>query len=523
LEDIVDVDSWFRGMAYAVLSGAGDNAGSGSQHNGMYYARPDGRIMFLPHDMDFGAAGGNPTASIFANRECSKLANSNSTPGNAQRRRIYFGILHDIVTTTWNSAYMSDFTTHLASLDSSQNWAGKLSSFDQRRNYVLSQINNSITPTNFSITTLSPLTVASSTATISGKGWVNVREIRLAGSSDPRSVEWTDGNSWAVNIPVAPGSHAYRIEAYDFSGELINTDTITIDNNGTVEPASALNLAVSELMYNPSDPTAAEVNTGFIDADLFEFIELTNIGTLDVDLTGVSFTAGINYDLPAIIIPTGMRVILARNRAAFLLRHPGTAPFLLAGEYGIGDANKLANGGEQVVIEDALGGDIRRFTYDDKFPWPNVSDGDGPSLVLIAPDTNPDHAFSSNWRASAASGGNPGSSEAKSFVGDPNADLDKNGVRDLVDHALLGDGSQILSFSGSTVGFEFNRDLAADDVVVGLQVSTDLSNWTNGSELFSALDPIYLGTGGQRIRYEAQSSELPAERFFIRLQVVLTK
>ncbi|MDB4450469.1 FG-GAP-like repeat-containing protein, partial [Akkermansiaceae bacterium] len=115
LEDVVDIDSWFRGMAYAVLSGAGDNAGSGSQHNGMYYARPDGRIMFLPHDMDFGAAGGNPTASIFANRECSKLANSNSTPGNAQRRRIYFGILHDIVTTTWNSAYMSDFTTHLAS------------------------------------------------------------------------------------------------------------------------------------------------------------------------------------------------------------------------------------------------------------------------------------------------------------------------------------------------------------------------------------------------------------------------
>ena len=523
LEDIVDVDSWFRGMAYAVLSGAGDNAGSGSQHNGMYYARPDGRIMFLPHDMDFGAAGGNPTASIFANRECSKLANSNSTPGNAQRRRIYFGILHDIVTTTWNSAYMSDFTTHLASLDSSQNWAGKLSSFDQRRNYVLSQINNSIAPTNFSITTPSPLTVASSTATISGKGWVNVREIRLAGSSDPRAVEWTDGNSWAVNIPVAPGSHAYQIEAYDFSGELIETDTIRVDNNGTVEPASTLNLAVSELMYNPSAPTAAEVNSGFADADLFEFIELTNIGTLDVDLTEVSFTAGINYDLPAIVIPSGERVILARNRAAFLLRHPGMAPFLLTGEYGIGDTNKLANGGELIVIQDGLGGDIRRFTYDDKFPWPNVSDGDGPSLVLIAPDTNPDHALPSNWRASAVSGGNPGSSDAKSFVGDPNADLDNNGVRDLVDHALLGDGLQILTFSGSTVGFEFNRDLAADDVVVGLQVSTDLSNWTNGSELFSALDPIYLGTGGQRIRYEAQSSELPAERFFIRLQVVLTK
>ncbi len=517
LEDIVDVDSWFRGMAYAVLSGAGDNAGSGSQHNGMYYARPDDRVMFLPHDMDFGAAGGNPTASIFANSECNKLA---SVP---TRRRIYFGILHDIVTTTWNSAYMSDFTSHLASLDPSQNWAGKLNSFDQRRNYVLTQINNSIAPIDFSITTSSPLMVASSTATISGEGWVDVREIRLTGGADPLAVEWTDGNSWTVDIPVAPGSHTYTIEAYDFSGELIDTDTITVDNTGTVEPASALNLAVSELMYHPSDPTAAEMDAGFTDADLFEFIELTNIGTLDIDLTGVSFTAGINYDLPAATIPAGGQVVLARNRAAFLSRHPGASTFLLPGEYGTGDTNKLANGGEQVVIEDALGSDIRRFTYGDRLPWPNASDGVGPSLVLIAPDTNPDHTLPENWRPSTTSGGNPGSSDARAFVGDPNADLDNNGVPDLVDHALTGDGLPILSFSGTTVGLEYDRDLAADDVIVEIQVSTDLSTWTDGSGLFSELEPIYLGAGGQRMRYEAQRTALPAGRFFIRLQVTLTE
>ena len=517
LEEIVDLDSWFRGMAYAVLSGAGDNAGSGSQHNGMYYARPDGRVMFLPHDMDFGAAGGNPTASIFANSECNKLA---SVP---TRRRIYFGILHDIVTTTWNSAYMSDYTTHLASLDSRQNWAGKLNSFDQRRNYVLTQINNSIAPINFALTTSSPLTVASSTATISGDGWVNVREIRLTGGADPLAVEWTDGNSWTVDIPVVPGSHSYTLEAYDFSGVLIDTDTITVDNNGTVEPASALNLAISELMYHPSDPTAAEMNAGFTDVDLFEFVEFANIGALDVDLTGVSFTSGINYDLPSTIIPTGGRVVLARNRAAFLSRHPGAGAFLLSGEYGTGDTNKLANGGEQVVIKDALGGDIRRFIYDDQLPWPDASDGNGASLVLIAPDTNPDHTLPENWRPSAAPGGNAGSSDAKTFVGDPNADLDNNGVPDLVDHALIGDGLPILGFSGTTVGFGYDRDLAAEDVIVGFQISSDMSTWTDGSGLFSELEPIYRGAGGQRMRYEAQRTTLPAERFFIRLQVTLTE
>ena len=467
--------------------------------------------------MDFGAAGGNPTASIFANSECNKLA---SVP---TRRRIYFGILHDIVTTTWNSAYMSDYTTHLASLDSRQNWAGKLNSFDQRRNYVLTQINNSIAPINFALTTSSPLTVASSTATISGDGWVNVREIRLTGGADPLAVEWTDGNSWTVDIPVVPGSHSYTLEAYDFSGVLIDTDTITVDNNGTVEPASALNLAISELMYHPSDPTAAEVNTGFTDVDLFEFVEFANIGALDVDLTGVSFTSGINYDLPSTIIPTGGRVVLARNRAAFLSRHPGAGAFLLPGEYGIGDTNKLANGGEQVVIKDALGGDIRRFIYDDQLPWPDASDGDGASLVLIAPDTNPDHTLPENWRPSATPGGNAGSSDAKTFVGDPNADLDNNGVPDLVDHALIGDGLPILGFSGTTVGFGYDRDLAAEDVIVGFQISSDMSTWTDGSGLFSELEPIYRGAGGQRMRYEAQRTTLPAERFFIRLQVTLTE
>ena len=517
LEEIVDVDSWFRGMAYAVLSGAGDNAGSGSSHNGMYYARPDGRVMFLPHDMDFGAAGGNATASIFANGQCNKLA---SVPS---RRRIYFGILHDIVTTTWNSAYMSDYTTHLASLDPSQSWGGKLSFFDARGNYVLTQINNSIAPINFGLTTPSPLTVASSTATISGEGWVNVREIRLSGGSDPLTVEWTDGDSWTVDIPVAPGSDLYTIEAYDFSGNLIDTDTITVDNNGTVEPASASNLAVSELMYHPSAPTAAEVNAGFTDVDLFEFIELANIGALDVDLTGVSFTAGINYDLPAATIPAGGRVVLARNRAAFLTRHPGAGAFLLAGEYGIGDTNKLANGGEQVVIENALGGDIRRFTYNDQFPWPNASDGAGPSLVLIAPDTDPDHTLPANWRPSASPGGNPGSSDAVAFAGDPNADLDGNGIPDLVDHALLDDGMPVLSFGGTAVVFEYDRDLAADDVIVGFQVSTDLSTWTDGSGLFSELEPVDLGAGGQRMGYEAQRTALPGERFFIRLQVTLAE
>ena len=82
VENVVHVDAWFRGMAYAVLSGAGDNAGAGSQHNGMYYAFPDGRVMFLPHDMDFAF---DSNRSITANSECRRLTQNDT------RKRIYYG------------------------------------------------------------------------------------------------------------------------------------------------------------------------------------------------------------------------------------------------------------------------------------------------------------------------------------------------------------------------------------------------------------------------------------------------
>ena len=43
VENYVDVDNWLRGMAFAVLSGAGDNYAANSAHNGQFYVRPDGR------------------------------------------------------------------------------------------------------------------------------------------------------------------------------------------------------------------------------------------------------------------------------------------------------------------------------------------------------------------------------------------------------------------------------------------------------------------------------------------------
>ena len=150
-------------------------------------------------------------------------------------------------------------------------------------------------------------------------------------------------------------------------------------------------------------------------------------------------------------------------------------------------------------------------------PWPTSPDGGGPSLVLIAPESDPDLGDGANWRPSALLDGNPGSSDAVAFTGDPNADLDANGVPDLVDHALADGGAPVISLVGDQVRFQFTLDLAADDVVAALQVSPDLLNWTDGASVFPDQTSQHLGTGGLHLVFEAPRSALPADRYFVRV------
>ena len=75
--------------------------------------------MFLPHDMDFAFDAGR---TIFANSQCSKLT------ADPVRRRLYLGHLHDIISTTYNSSYMSmwDEPSAIARLVPAVEYAPKL-------------------------------------------------------------------------------------------------------------------------------------------------------------------------------------------------------------------------------------------------------------------------------------------------------------------------------------------------------------------------------------------------------------
>jgi hypothetical protein len=187
-----------------------------------------------------------------------------------------------------------------------------------------------------------------------------------------------------------------------------------------------------------------------------------------VELTGVQFTAGIGFAFaPGTVLSAGARLVLARDAAAFTAKYPGIT---LHGTY----TGSLDNSGEQLALTDSLGADIRRFTYGDDHPWPNAADGNGHSMVLIAPLSNPDHSLPENWRASVLPDGNPGAGDALPFAGNPDADSNGDGFSDLFNYAM-GDPPVVL-LPGAFPA-QFNLRAGADDARVVIETSNGLNDW----------------------------------------------
>lgn len=181
---------------------------------------------------------------------------------------------------------------------------------------------------------------------------------------------------------------------------------------------------ISELNYHPADPSAEEMAAGFIDGNMFEFVEISNPGTSTYDLTGVHFSKGIDFDFSTSTYTTlapGARVLVVQNRAAFEYRYGTGLP--IAGEYG----GRLSNAGETLTLAGPIDEVLFEVTYGTGAPWPESPDGNGPSLELF--DLTGDRTAPDHWRASFASSGSPGipSSPDGAFVSAIN--LDGNQLR----------------------------------------------------------------------------------------------
>ena len=193
---------------------------------------------------------------------------------------------------------------------------------------------------------------------------------------------------------------------------------------------------------------------------------------------------------------------------------------------GFANETRLNNSGEQIILAAADGAIIRKFTYSDTLPWPTAPDGAGPSLVLIAPLSNPDHGLARNWRSSVDAGGNPGTDESSAFTGIPGADLDRNGIDDLLDYALghspgSADGLPVPDSSGGRFSVSYTRKLGADDVAATPEFSTDLASWSAVDEAFTLVGITPMGSGRERVVMELSPSPATPQEIFFRLKTSL--
>ena len=312
------------------------------------------------------------------------------------------------------------------------------------------------------------------------------------------------------------------------------------------EPADATNLVVSEFSYRPASPSAAEDPGAIYSRTDMEFIELKNISQETIHLDGVRITDGVGFDFSEASVfglQPGETLLVVESRAAFMARYPGISADRIAGEY----SGNLNNDGERIEILAADDSVIRDFTFNDKSPWPEAADGDGYTLELIDPDSNPDHALGTNWRASRGIHGTPAGSllaltfaqwQAWNFtaaelalpeISGPNADQDGDGWSNFAEFALgmpPNDGLvrtrlpevTIEDFGGDAyLVMSYDEWAGALGVTYTVEVGGDLISWPGATVEIGA--PVDHGDGTVTRKFRSATPIIAADREFIRLKM----
>lgn len=501
LDQLIDADQWMRTFAQCSLNGTDDILGRVFQHNFRFYVRPtDGKIIALQWDLDRAfrlATSGSLTSGLQSavpttdrDGTVHPFAKIFEIP---QYRRFFDGHLEDQIDTTFNSAHAAPLAAGL-STHTGGNPTADANYVTNRANFLLGSL-PAFVP--FAITTNGGFDFeeADSIVTLEGRAWIDVFSIQVNGVAT--EITWTDSETWQIDVPIEAGPNGLSIVAFDNRGTEVGFDNITVTNTSGTQLASVLNTVISELHYNPASSSQAEIDAGFADSDFFEFVELTNTSANEIDLTNVAFTDGVEFAfLERILLAPGARLVLVANKEAFEFRY-GIGAAVIGGTY----SGSFRNSGENVRLEAADLMVISEFEYGDDAPWPTAADGDGFSLVFSGEGPNNPLA----WRSSTSMGGNPGASDTQPYLGG-----------DLLTYALASNPE--IEFVDGNLIVRFEQNLAADDALVGLELSGNLKNWSDGGELDSSVN---LGNG---VALREWSALIPAGmdvRHFVRVRVEL--
>ncbi|NQU24380.1 MAG: lamin tail domain-containing protein [Candidatus Nealsonbacteria bacterium] len=125
------------------------------------------------------------------------------------------------------------------------------------------------------------------------------------------------------------------------------------------------NLVITELNYNPYDPTPDEllIDLNFQESD-FEFIEVLNSGNEPIVLTGMRLAGAVTHLFSPGTLAPGERAVVVNDPKAFQTRY-GTGIRVLGGYTG-----NLNNSSERLGLLDSSGRVLLDFTYFDGGDWP---------------------------------------------------------------------------------------------------------------------------------------------------------
>lgn len=281
-------------------------------------------------------------------------------------------------------------------------------------------------------------------------------------------------------------------------------------------------IVISEIMYHPSDENASE------------YIELLNISDTPVSLYDFDKAApwwladGVVYAFqPNVVLQPGERMLVVEDLAK--LGPYNFNPSIKKFQWTSG---RLNDGGEAVQLNrpgpsrgDGSRSYVRvdRVNYDDDFPWPLETGGDGLALRKISEKSYGNDFI--NWTASEPTPGSVFGADSYalwsadrsviSAYGDP----DEDGRSNLIEYALGSDpmvADAGLGFSHENEGHEVRLGLGvsleAPDVDLLIERSSDLETW-QGVDLTPT---EIIG------RVQVREISLPiGERWFFRLNATL--
>jgi plastocyanin len=202
----------------------------------------------------------------------------------------------------------------------------------------------------------------------------------------------TNLESFYSGVPVAGPwnfSHTFKF---------VGTNTYRCDNffqqgmTGTVivQPAPYEDIVITEILYHQPGGD-----------DNYDFVEFYNRSAELIELGDYFFAQGVEYEFPNIPIGPGQYLVVTKDADAFF-----DAFGVNAFQWTSGGLN---NNGETITLSDGVQL-IDFITFDDDAPWPEISDGEGASMMLCdfeSDNNNPINWLFSTTQTSVATAVNP--------------------------------------------------------------------------------------------------------------------